>query len=129
MALPNGYRIGDDEATVVNLDIEIDNKVGPIWDVIGTIEGSEEPDELVLLGNHRDAWVCGAIDPNSGSSVLLEIARGYGELLKRGWKPRRTLILALGTEKSTGCWVALNTPRRTPNSSRSRLWHTSTWTP
>ncbi|KAE8986452.1 putative glutamate carboxypeptidase [Phytophthora fragariae] len=92
LSLPNGYRIGDDEATVVNLDIEIDNKVGPIWDVIGTIEGSEEPDELVLLGNHRDAWVCGAIDPNSGSSALLEIARGYGELLKQGWKPRRTLI-------------------------------------
>ncbi|ETO76686.1 hypothetical protein F444_07952 [Phytophthora nicotianae P1976] len=93
LSLPNGYQIGDDEATVVNLDIEIDNKIGPIWDVIGTIEGSEEPDELVLLGNHRDAWVCGAIDPNSGSSTLLEIARGYGELLKQGWKPRRTLIL------------------------------------
>ncbi|KAL3671719.1 hypothetical protein V7S43_003629 [Phytophthora oleae] len=93
LSLSNGYRIGDDESTVVNLDIEMDNKVGPIWDVIGTIEGSEEPDELVLLGNHRDAWVCGAIDPNSGSSTLLEIARGYGELLKQGWKPRRTLIL------------------------------------
>uniref|UniRef100_H3GBG4 Glutamate carboxypeptidase n=1 Tax=Phytophthora ramorum TaxID=164328 RepID=H3GBG4_PHYRM len=93
LSLPNGYRIGDDEAMVVNLDIEIDNKVGPIWDVIGTIEGSEEPEQLVLLGNHRDAWVCGAIDPNSGSSTLLEIARGYGELLKQGWKPRRTLIL------------------------------------
>ncbi|OWZ13941.1 Glutamate carboxypeptidase [Phytophthora megakarya] len=93
LSLPNGYRIGDDEETVVNLDIEIDNKVGPIWDVIGTIEGIEAPDELVLLGNHRDAWVCGAIDPNSGSSTLLEIARGYGDLLKQGWKPRRTLIL------------------------------------
>ncbi|GMF44603.1 unnamed protein product [Phytophthora fragariaefolia] len=68
LSLPNGYRIGDDEVTVVNLDIEIDNKVGPIWNVIGIMEGSEEPDELVLLGNHRDAWVCGAIDPNSGSS-------------------------------------------------------------
>ncbi|GMF65894.1 unnamed protein product [Phytophthora lilii] len=93
LSLPNGYRIGDDEATVVNLGIEIDNKVGPIWDVIGTIEGCEEPHELVIMGNHRDAWVCGAIDPNSGSSTLLEIARGYGELLKQGWKPRRTLIL------------------------------------
>ncbi|KAG7380763.1 hypothetical protein PHYPSEUDO_006817 [Phytophthora pseudosyringae] len=93
LSLLDGYRIGDDEATVVNLDIEMDNKVGPIWDVIGTIEGSEDPEELVIMGNHRDAWVCGAIDPNSGSSTLLEIARGYGEMLKRGWKPRRTLIL------------------------------------
>jgi N-acetylated-alpha-linked acidic dipeptidase len=93
LSLPNGYRIGDDEATVVNLDIAMENNVGPIWDVIGTIAGSEEPNKLVLLGNHRDAWVCGAIDPNSGSSTLLEIARGYGALLKQGWKPRRTLIL------------------------------------
>ncbi|OWZ09816.1 Glutamate carboxypeptidase [Phytophthora megakarya] len=93
LSFPDGYRIGDDENTVVNLDIEMDNKVSPIWDVIGTIEGSEEPDQQVILGNHRDAWVCGAIDPSSGSSVLLEIARGLGDLLKQGWRPRRTLVL------------------------------------
>ncbi|KAE8988238.1 Glutamate carboxypeptidase 2 [Phytophthora fragariae] len=93
LSFPQGYRIGDDATTVVNLDIEMDNKVRPIWDVIGTIEGSEEPDQQVILGNHRDAWVCGAIDPSSGSSVLLEIARGLGELLQQGWKPRRTLVL------------------------------------
>ncbi|KAG7380762.1 hypothetical protein PHYPSEUDO_006816 [Phytophthora pseudosyringae] len=93
LAFSDGYHIGDDESTVMNLDIEMDNDVRPIWDVIGTIEGSEEPDQQVILGNHRDAWVCGAVDPSSGSSVLLEIARGLGELLKQGWRPRRTLVL------------------------------------
>ncbi|TMW68937.1 hypothetical protein Poli38472_001093 [Pythium oligandrum] len=92
--LDGGYHVGDDGATQLNLDLEIDNKVGPIWDVIGTIEGAVEPDQLVLIGNHRDAWVCGAVDPSSGSAAMLEAARNFGELLKQGWKPRRTIKLA-----------------------------------
>ncbi|KAE8989934.1 putative glutamate carboxypeptidase [Phytophthora rubi] len=93
--LDNGaYFVGDDEATVLNLDVAMDNSIGPIWDVIGTIEGTEEPEQMVLIGNHRDAWVCGAVDPSSGSAVMLEIARGLGDLLKDGWKPRRTLVIA-----------------------------------
>ncbi|CAH0474677.1 unnamed protein product [Peronospora belbahrii] len=89
-----GYYVGDDEATVLNMDVAMDNSIGPIWDVIGTIEGTEEPDQMVLIGNHRDAWVCGAVDPSSASAVMLEIARGLGDLFKDGWKPRRTLIIA-----------------------------------
>ncbi|CAI5723709.1 unnamed protein product [Hyaloperonospora brassicae] len=89
-----GYFVGDDEGTVVNLDVIMDNSIGPIWDVIGTIEGTEEPDQMVLIGNHRDAWVCGAVDPSSASAVMLEIARGLGDLLEKGWKPRRTLVIA-----------------------------------
>ncbi|KAF4028944.1 Peptidase family M28 [Phytophthora infestans] len=93
LTYPNGYRLGDDESLVLNLDVLMDNKVGPIWDVIGTIEGSVEPDQQVLIGNHRDAWVCGAVDPSSGSAVMLEIARGLGDLVKQGWKPRRSIVL------------------------------------
>ncbi|GMF48574.1 unnamed protein product [Phytophthora fragariaefolia] len=89
-----GYFVGDDEATVLNLDVAMDNSIGPIWDVIGTIEGTEEPDQMVLIGNHRDAWVCGAVDPSSASAVMLEIAQGLGDLVKDGWKPRRTLVIA-----------------------------------
>jgi N-acetylated-alpha-linked acidic dipeptidase len=89
-----GYHIGDDSSTVVNLDLEMDNSVGPIWDVVGTIEGSEEPEKQVILGNHRDAWVCGAIDPNSGTSVLVELGRVFGKMLQTGWRPRRTIVLA-----------------------------------
>ncbi|ETO83680.1 hypothetical protein F444_02343 [Phytophthora nicotianae P1976] len=93
LTYPNGYRLGDDESLVLNLDVLMDNKVGPIWDVIGTIEGAVEPDQQVLIGNHRDAWVCGAVDPSSGSAVMMEIARGLGDLVKQGWKPRRTIVL------------------------------------
>jgi len=60
--------------------------------VIGKIEGAIEPDRLVILGSHRDAWTMGAGDPISGTSVLLETARGIGQLLQSGWRPRRTLL-------------------------------------
>ncbi|KAG1709935.1 hypothetical protein DVH05_016949 [Phytophthora capsici] len=91
--LPLTYKLGDDGSLVLNLDVVMDNHVGTIWDVIGTIKGSEEPDKRVILGNHRDAWVCGAVDPSSGSATLMEIARGLGNLLETGWRPRRTIVL------------------------------------
>jgi N-acetylated-alpha-linked acidic dipeptidase len=62
--------------------------------VIAKIDGAVEKDRWVILGNHRDAWTFGAVDPNSGSTAMLEVARGLGQLLKEGWKPRRTIILA-----------------------------------
>jgi len=64
--------------------------------VIGVIKGKDHGTELdrpVLLGNHRDAWVFGAVDPNSGTAAMLELARGLGALLAMGWVPRRSLIL------------------------------------
>ncbi|MBI3952321.1 MAG: M28 family metallopeptidase [Acidobacteria bacterium] len=91
--LPFAYHTGPGPA-VVHLKTEMEFQVRPIWNVIGRIEGAVEPDRLVILGNHRDAWVFGAVDPNSGSTAMLEVARGFGELLKNGWKPRRTIILA-----------------------------------
>lgn len=91
--LPFAYHTGPGPA-VVHVKTEMDFQVRPIWNVIGRIDGAVEPDRWVILGNHRDAWVFGAVDPSSGSSVMLEVARGLGELLKRGWRPRRTVILA-----------------------------------
>jgi N-acetylated-alpha-linked acidic dipeptidase len=79
------------EAILVN---HIENKITPIWNVISRIEGAEEPDKAIILGNHRDAWVYGGVDPSSGSASLLELARVFGELLKTGWRPRRTIVLA-----------------------------------
>lgn len=79
------------EAILVN---HVENKITPIWNVIARIEGAEEPDKAIILGNHRDAWVYGAVDPSSGSAVLLELARTFGQLLKTGWRPRRTIVLA-----------------------------------
>jgi N-acetylated-alpha-linked acidic dipeptidase len=65
-----------------------------IWDVIGRISGSTYPDDWVIVGNHRDAWVYGAVDPNSGTAAMLESVHGVGVLLKSGWRPKRTLIFA-----------------------------------
>ena len=64
----------------------------PFYDVIAKIPGSAHPDEWVIRGNHHDAWVNGAEDPISGMVTVLEEARSMGELLKQGWKPKRTII-------------------------------------
>ena len=66
-------------------------EVKSIYNVIGTMYGSVEPDRIVLIGNHRDAWVKGAVDASTGTTVTTEIARGLGELKDEGWKPRRTI--------------------------------------
>eukprot|EP00128_Syssomonas_multiformis_P007705 Colp12_sorted_trinity150504_noHs@13868 len=86
------YNIGPGPA-VVNMDLKMRFVTGPIWNVVARIPGSDQPERAVILGNHRDAWGPGGVDPNSGSSSLLEVARGFGTLLKMGWKPKRTLLL------------------------------------
>ena len=70
-----------------------DRKIAKIRDIFGIIKGYEEPDRYVILGNHRDAWTYGAVDPNSGTAALLDIARRLGIMLQSGWKPRRSVIL------------------------------------
>src|SRR5207245_1545987 len=61
---------------------------------IATIQGTVEPDRWVMIGNHRDAWVYGAVDPGSGTAATLETCRAIGAAVKSGWKPRRTLVYA-----------------------------------
>ena len=91
--LPFAYHVGGTDDVKVHLKTDMDYKLRTIWDVVARIEGNEEKDRWVILGNHRDAWVFGAVDPNSGTSAMLEVGRGFGQLLKAGWKPRRTIIL------------------------------------
>ena len=91
--LPFAYHVGGTNDVKLRLKTDMDYKLRTIWDVVARIDGNEEKDRWVVLGNHRDAWVFGAVDPNSGSSTMLEVGRGFGELLKQGWKPRRTIIL------------------------------------
>ena len=74
------------------MHLKQDYQFRTIWDVIGRVRGSEFPDEWVVAGNHRDAWVYGAVDPNSGTAAMLESVHGIGELLKSGWKPKRTIV-------------------------------------
>lgn len=91
--LPFTYRLGP-SSVKLHLTIQNDKKVRSIWNVVGRLHGAELPDEWVILGNHRDAWVFGGVDPSSGSASLMETARAFGELKRSGWKPRRTLVFA-----------------------------------
>ena len=91
-ALPFTYHVGPG-ASKVHLKLEMDFRTRPIWNVIAKIPGATRPDEWVVLGNHRDAWVYGAVDAASGTAPLLAVGRGLGELLTKGWRPQRTIIL------------------------------------
>lgn len=73
-------------------DNVVDYDIRPIYNVIARIQGHW--DDLVVLGNHRDAWVRGASDPNSGSSALDSIANTFGSLVKTGYRPLRSVVLA-----------------------------------
>ncbi len=90
-ALPFSYHMGPGGVSV-HLVSDQDYQRRVIWDVIGTVKGSLYPDELVIAGNHRDAWVYGAVDPSSGTAAMLESVHGVGALLKQGWRPKRTII-------------------------------------
>ncbi|HKZ03094.1 MAG TPA: M28 family peptidase, partial [Pyrinomonadaceae bacterium] len=91
--LPFPYHVGGTDDVRVHLKTEMDYQIRKIWNVIARIEGNEEKDRWVIMGNHRDAWTFGAVDPNSGSTAMLEAARAFGQLLRQGWKPRRTILL------------------------------------
>ena len=91
--LPFTYHAGPGPAKV-KMHLKQDYQFRTIWDVIGKIRGASSPDEWVVAGNHRDAWVYGAVDPNSGTAAMLEAVHGLGELLKSGWKPKRTIVFA-----------------------------------
>ncbi len=90
-ALGMTYHVGPGPAKV-HLVVKSNWDVKPIYDVIAKIPGSVDPGEWIIRGNHHDAWVNGADDPISGQVSLLEEARAFGELLKQGWKPKRTII-------------------------------------
>jgi N-acetylated-alpha-linked acidic dipeptidase len=97
-ALPFTYHLGAGtgaEKVTVHMHLEQETKLRTIWDVIGTIEGTDpaQKDDWVVAGNHRDAWVYGAVDPNSGTAAMLETVHGLGELLKQGWKPKRSIVI------------------------------------
>jgi len=96
-ALPFSYHTGGSDAETgvkIHLVSDQDYQVRTIWDVVGKIKGTEQPDNWVVVGNHRDAWVYGAVDPNSGTAAMLEAVHGFGALLKTGWRPKRTIMVA-----------------------------------
>ncbi|MFO0892245.1 MAG: M28 family metallopeptidase [Isosphaeraceae bacterium] len=110
--LPLAYHVGPGPAEV-SFSIEMDYGIRTIWNVIATIPGSAEPDRWIMVGNHRDAWVYGAVDPGSGTATTLEMCRAIGEAVKAGWKPRRTIVYASWDAEEYGLvgsteWAELN---------------------
>ena len=92
-ALPITYHFGGTNATKVHLELEFNWDTKTIYDVIAKLKG-ERDDEWIIRGNHHDAWVNGADDPLSGQVAMLEEARAVSELVKSGWKPKRTIVYA-----------------------------------
>lgn len=111
------YRIGPGYEDNSYLEIEISNylKRSAIHNVIGIIEGCIEPDRYVLIGNHRDAWGFGAVDPHSGTAVLLELAEVFSRLINTTkWCPRRSIVFCSWAAEEQGLhgsseWVRLFT--------------------
>jgi len=89
--LPFKYHLGGNRVRV-HVKIEMDNSIQPYYVVEGRIRGTQLPDEWIVLGNHRDAWVFGGVDPSSGTAALMEMTRALGKLAKAGTRPKRTLV-------------------------------------
>ncbi|KAK8908371.1 hypothetical protein QC760_002748 [Botrytis cinerea] len=89
------YNIGPSpDNLVLNLVNDVEYVTTPIWNLIGIINGTLS-DEVIVIGNHHDAWIVGgAGDPNSGSAALNEVVRSFGVAVSRGWKPLRTIVFA-----------------------------------
>jgi N-acetylated-alpha-linked acidic dipeptidase len=90
-ALPLIYHFGGDKVTA-HLKVEMDNSIQPYYVTEARIHGADWPDQWVVLGNHRDAWVYGGVDPSSGTASMLELTQELGTQLRQGIRPRRTLV-------------------------------------
>jgi N-acetylated-alpha-linked acidic dipeptidase len=86
------YHLGG-KRVVAHLKVDMDTRIQPYYVTEARIRGSEAPDEWVILGNHRDAWVFGGVDPSSGTAAMLEMTHSLGQLLARGIRPKRTLVI------------------------------------
>jgi N-acetylated-alpha-linked acidic dipeptidase len=90
--MPITYRFGGEGSAIVRMKTEFNWDIVPCYNVIAKMEGSTDPDEWIIRGNHHDAWVIGATDPASGMVAVMEEARAIGALAKAGWRPKRTLV-------------------------------------
>jgi N-acetylated-alpha-linked acidic dipeptidase len=91
--LPMTYRVGP-SSSPVSMRVRMDDAVRPIWTVTARLTGDTYPDQLVIVGNHRDAWAYGGVDPSSGTASMMELARSLGALAKQGTRPKRTISFA-----------------------------------
>lgn len=95
--LPTHYRLGsavEGDSLKLRIQVEQERRLVDSANVVGTLRGTEYPDEWVIVGSHHDAWSFGAGDPNSGSMLVTEAARAFAEAAKRGARPRRSILFA-----------------------------------
>jgi N-acetylated-alpha-linked acidic dipeptidase len=109
--LPFTYHFGPGGA-VAHMKLVMDYQQRTLYDVVARLRGANDG-EWVVLGNHHDAWVYGAVDPGSGTATMLETARAFGELVRAGWKPRRTIVMCEWDGEEPGLmgsteWVEAN---------------------
>ncbi|KAI1174899.1 N-acetylated-alpha-linked acidic dipeptidase-like protein 2 [Nemania sp. FL0916] len=92
-ALNASYSTGPAPGTTIKMSNLMEDEYTDIWDTIGIINGTN-PDETIIIGNHRDAWIIGgAADPNSGTAIIVELSKAFGKLLAQGWRPKRNIVL------------------------------------
>lgn len=100
-ALASPYKVGPGPAAVT-LTVDMDQKLAPIYDVVASVKGTATPERAVLFGGHHDAWTFGGVDPGTGTTALLEVAKALGAMTKQGWKPQRTISLAFWDAEEFG---------------------------
>ncbi len=99
--LTSPYRLGPGPAAVT-LTVDMDQKLAPIYDVVASITGSATPERAVLFGTHHDAWTFGGVDPGTGTTALLEVAKTLGQMAQGGWRPSRTISFAFWDAEEFG---------------------------
>ena len=93
--------------------------LGPIYDVVASLKGTATPERSVLLGTHHDAWTFGGVDPGTGTTAMLEVAKGLGALAKSGWRPARTISLAFWDAEELGWWAPPSMRRSSASNCRN----------
>jgi len=92
----------------VHLAVKMERKLVTIWDVFGTMEGAKKPHEIVMIGSHRDAMAFGAIDPGSGTTVMMQDADAFKKLHDAGWRPDRTIEISSWDGHELGLWGSVS---------------------
>ncbi|KAF3924636.1 hypothetical protein AA313_de0203476 [Arthrobotrys entomopaga] len=85
---------GDDKGPKVNLmNMQVEHEQQKIWNILGTIEGFEQPRKAIVIGSRRDSWAYGATSM-TGTAIMLEMIRVFGQMYEIGWRPSRTIHFA-----------------------------------
>jgi N-acetylated-alpha-linked acidic dipeptidase len=100
-AIAGATRVGPGPAALA-LSVDMDAGVRPIYDVVASLRGQAAPERAILFGTHHDAWTFGGVDPGTGATAMLEMARGLGQLARGGWRPQRTISLAFWDAEEFG---------------------------